>query len=203
MGVLIAMRRSIPQAGMKPAMLRFWCIAVISVGLSMMAGQSRAEVSSASEALVKIAFVYNFGKFVEWPPDTADAASTNFFVCTIGDIDQFRQALADIENKNLQGRPVEVREVAGIADFSGCRTLFIAQSEHNHIKEILKAAHARHILTVSDIDGFAERGGIFELLTRGGRVQFNINAQAAHTAGLVISSDLMKLARTVYEQEQN
>jgi hypothetical protein len=203
MGVLIAMRRRILPASTTSAMLRFLCIAAISAGLSMTAGQSRAEVGSASEASVKIAFVYNFGKFVEWPADTTDAASQNFFVCTIGDIEQFRQAFADIDGKNLQGRTVKVRELASIADLSGCRTLFIAQSERGHIKEIMKAAHARHILTVSDIDGFSERGGIFELLMRGGRVQFNINAQAARTAGLAISSDLMKLARTVYEQEQN
>ncbi len=162
-----------------------------------------ADAGSVSEASVKMAFVYNFGKFVEWTADAASGSSHDFVICTIGDVEQFRQGLGEIENKTLQGRSVKVRRTDRIADIAGCQTLFIAQSEHDRIKEILKAAHAQHILTVSDIDDFAEHGGAFELLTRGGKVQFNVNPQAARAAGLSISSDLMKLAHAVVGQESN
>ncbi|MFX8999776.1 YfiR family protein, partial [Acinetobacter baumannii] len=67
--------------------------------------------------------------------------------------------------------------------------------------DLLKAAQPLHILTVSDMDDFAESGGVIGLVTRNGRGQFNINARAARTSGLSISAELMGLARQVIGQE--
>ena len=42
-------------------------------------------------------------------------------------------------------------------------------------------------LTVSDMEGFAEAGGMVELLDNGGRVVLALNIDAAKTAGLKVS----------------
>ncbi|MDR3416268.1 MAG: YfiR family protein [Nevskia sp.] len=159
-----------------------------------------AEIGSASEAAVKMAFVYNFGKFVEWPPP-ALATSQPFVLCTAGDTEQFKSSLAAIEGKTAQGHEVKVHALDGNAELAGCQTLFIAQSEREHVRELLKAARNLPILTVSDIDEFADAGGVVELITRNGRVQFNINVRAAKAANLTISSELMKLAHSVVGAE--
>ena len=53
------------------------------------------------------------------------------------------------------------------------------------------------VLTVSDVDGFAQQGGMVNLLLVNNTVKMEINQAAAEGAGLQISSKLLKLARVV------
>jgi hypothetical protein len=193
-----------PAASLLRARLRARLAPVVAalLALAMVPGAAGADVGAASAAAVKVAFIFNFGKFVEWPPEALKGAS-NFTVCTAGDVDEFRDALNELENRHLQGMPIHVRDLGKSADLTGCQTLFIAQSERDRAHDLLKAAQPLHILTVSDMDDFAENGGIIGLLTRNGRVQFNVNAKVAKNSGLEISAELLGLARQVIGQENN
>jgi hypothetical protein len=53
------------------------------------------------------------------------------------------------------------------------------------------------ILTVSECDGFAQKGGVINFYPDGTRVRFEINPEAARRAGLKISSQLMSLGKIV------
>ena len=53
---------------------------------------------------------------------------------------------------------------------------------------------------MSDMEGFATRGGIIELLKRGNKIRFEVNVASAEAAGLTISSSLLRLARTVHRK---
>ena len=53
------------------------------------------------------------------------------------------------------------------------------------------------MLTVSDMERFAHRGGIITLLTIQDRIRFEINVEAARRSGVKISSKLLKLANIV------
>ena len=55
------------------------------------------------------------------------------------------------------------------------------------------------VLTVGDGDDFARNGGMIGLFVEDGRMRFAINPDAAHRAGLRLSSQLLKLAKIVKE----
>jgi hypothetical protein len=50
------------------------------------------------------------------------------------------------------------------------------------------------VLTISDVEGFTDRGGIAECFFVDGRLRFKIHPKSAERAGLRISSRLMQLA---------
>jgi hypothetical protein len=52
-------------------------------------------------------------------------------------------------------------------------------------------------LTVSEIAGAAQRGVMIEFVTESNRIRLKINVDAAHVAGLPISSKLLRLADIV------
>ena len=54
-----------------------------------------------------------------------------------------------------------------------------------------------HLLTVSDIPGFARQWGIVEFKMVGNKVRFEINHNAARKDGLKISSRLLRVADVV------
>ncbi|HEX4629216.1 MAG TPA: YfiR family protein, partial [Gemmatimonadales bacterium] len=78
-----------------------------------------------------------------------------------------------------------------------CHLLFISQSEADRVEEILASLKSRPILTVSDGDDFAERGGMIHFVTEKNRIRLKINLQAVQHANLTLSSKLLRVAELV------
>ncbi|MCK5905932.1 MAG: YfiR family protein, partial [Gammaproteobacteria bacterium] len=76
----------------------------------------------------------------------------------------------------------------------------VSQSEKNHQQHILAVLRNRPILTISDIDGFSQKGGMITLININERIHFEINPVAFKRAGLKVSSKLIELARLVTEE---
>lgn len=154
-----------------------------------------------SEAAVKAALVYNFAKFVDWPLRAFNDAHAPLTLCIYreGNSDM-RQSLAAFAGKTAQGREIAVRGGVSLRDLGGCQVLYIPGNTERWLPELLRAAHAQHILTVSDMDDFVDNGGAIELLVVDNQRHFAINLDAVHQAGLKMSSQLLKLARIVKGQ---
>jgi hypothetical protein len=156
-----------------------------------------ATAQSASEYQVKAAFLYNFAKFVEWPPSGFRDATAPLQICILGR-DPFGQALRDIVSaKTVNGRKFEIDYLVDMQLARACHILFIASSEKDRVKQILESMRGTVALTVSDTEGFAEQGGMIDFLLDNGRVLFEVNRNAAEQAGLKISSKLLGVAKVV------
>lgn len=151
---------------------------------------------SPLEYQVKAAFLYHFFKFVEWPPEAFPA--TNQTIC-IGVVDDGLMAstLQSIEGKEAKGRRVVVKRFKGLENSEFCHILFIGSGMEGRLAEILDQLRGTSTLTVSDIDGYARRGGMINFIIVEDKVQFEINVDAAERAKLQISSHLLRLARIV------
>ena len=79
----------------------------------------------------------------------------------------------------------------------GCHVVFIAYSEQKRIDDIIEQLGSTHVLSMSEVDRFTQRGGVIGFTTVGDRVQFDINVAAAERAELTVSSRLMALASSV------
>jgi hypothetical protein len=146
-----------------------------------------------SEYHVKAVYLYNFGKFVRWAGDTRPANSPRFYVCVLGN-DPFGPVLDMVlENETINGKPAQARRMAGPAEASDCSILFISASESSRLPQILSGLNPG-VLTVSDMDRFAERGGMIQFVWDGPRIRFEANRAAAAKAGLTLDSDLLNVA---------
>lgn len=143
---------------------------------------------------MKAAFLYNFGRFVEWPPTAPDE---DFAVTVLG-ADPFGRVLDEtLRAKTLGGRRVVVRRIARIEEVGRSRVLFIGDTLSGRLPETLRRIHAQPILTVGEMEDFNQAGGMIRLRTEGNRIRFDINPKPAREAGLKFSSELLKLARIV------
>lgn len=158
---------------------------------------SAPEVSgqTVSEYDVEAAYLYNFGKFVQWPA-SASKAST-FQICILGP-DPFGGTLDRlIANDTIDGKPIVKRLIDAASDAAGCNILYIADSEAPDIRRILAALNHQPELLVSSISGFISDGGTVQFLLEEHRVRFEINLDAASQSDLVPSSELLKVAVSV------
>ena len=65
------------------------------------------------------------------------------------------------------------------------------------IERVLGALGRQSTLTVGDVKGFAQRGGMINLTKEGRRLRFEVNRRAAERTGIHLSSQLLKLADLV------
>jgi hypothetical protein len=156
-----------------------------------------AQSAKPSAYQVEAAYIYNFGKFVKWPANAAANQGSSFTICVLGD-DPFDSILqSTIAGQSLGGRPVNIRRIPKPQNASGCHILFINASEENHLPAILSAIDEAAVLTVSDMPDFSKRGGMIQFVLQDGRVRFAINRGSAEGNGLVLGSDLLKVATSV------
>lgn len=150
-----------------------------------------------SEYQVKAAYLFNFLKFVEWPENTFGDPLAPMVIGVVGD-DPFGNALPQVViGKTVQGRDVVVRIYRAGEDLRGAHILFISSSERKKLPAILSSLRGSGVLTVADMEGFLDLGGMIEFVPENNRVRFAINVEAARRAKLKMSSKLLSLAKTV------
>jgi hypothetical protein len=156
---------------------------------------SRAEQTDL-EYKVKAAFLLNFAKFTAWP-ETSTSKGNDFALCVVGE-DPFGAALSGVEEKQIEGKRISLRHPAPTGEGLGqCRMLYVSKSEQANLGRIFKSIVGQPVVTISDIEGFAAAGGIFEFKDRDGRLSFVINNNKAKAGGIQISSSLLNLALEV------
>jgi hypothetical protein len=146
---------------------------------------------------VKAAYLFNFGRFTTWPAAGAGGDGAVFGVCVLGR-DPFGAALDGmVTGEMIDGKRVTVRRIARAADTEGCRILFVSASEDAELAHILQTLVGSRILTVSDLPQFVERGGMIQFVSDGKKIRFTVNVPAATQAGLMLSSELLRVAAAV------
>ncbi|QQS55390.1 MAG: YfiR family protein [Candidatus Competibacteraceae bacterium] len=175
---------------------RYWLVVLATVLLAGALLGSATWASRFDEYAVKAAYLYNFAKFVEWPPEVFSATDSPLVICIAGD-NPFGTALEALRDKVVEGRPVEVRHIPTATGLDRCNVVFIGRAEQRRLKTVLAELARLPILTVSDIGGFAQAGGMIGLFETEQRIRFNINIMAARQANLKLSSQLLKLATIV------
>jgi YfiR/HmsC-like len=154
-----------------------------------------------AEYSIKLAFLFNFTKFVEWPPDSYRDSQAPLVICIVGH-DPFRQDLeVELGTRKVGEHPVEVRTPRTNDKLSACHIVFVPVTEKDQADRILSGLKGSRTLTVGETEGFAALGGIINLRVEGNNVHFEVNRLAADRAGLKIGSRLLSIAKIVKEQE--
>ena len=154
---------------------------------------SQSKADSLKEYQLKAAFIYNFIKFIEWPNQ---ATFDTFNICLLGK-DPFGKAIDILKGKEVKGWKINVLRINSLKEAENCQVVFISPLEATSLKKILNFLKNKPILTISEVAGFIEKGGIINFIIIKNKIRFEINERASREAGLKISSKLLRLARKV------
>jgi hypothetical protein len=180
-----------------------WSIFVLTISLwgALGLGQDAlGESKTPSEYALKAAFLYNFSKFVDWPDEAFVDDQSPIILCILGK-DPFGDILKSIEGRTVKGRRLTIRRSKEIEYLEQCHILYISGSQERDLTQIFERLTDWHVLTVSDMESFAQRGGIIGLLTEKDKIHFEINVKAAKRSGVKISSKLLNLAHIVGNED--
>jgi hypothetical protein len=146
---------------------------------------------------VKAAFLFNFAKFVDWPEGSFKNSEAPIIISILGK-DPFGGALEALKEKTINSRGIVVKRAPSPEHLERSHILFVSKSERDNLPKILEVAQKWNALTVGDMKGFAESGGIINLVKTDEKIRFEINLSATEKANLKVSSKLLKLGSIVH-----
>jgi hypothetical protein len=157
--------------------------------------QGLAFAQDVTAPALKAAFIYNFAKFTEWPADGLPNAEP-FVICVLGD-----SAVADaleqtVKGRMLAGHNITVSHVAPVGGTRVCPVLYVSGMTTAQAARAVSGLRDAPVLTISDVEGFADAGGIAQFFFERGRLRFSVHIDSAKRARLQISSRLLALSTT-------
>lgn len=155
-----------------------------------------ASLESSLEENIKAAYLFNFAKFVEWPPTAFSSKDDPLNICVLGD-DPLAGGVKLLENKSVAGRKLMIHQKNSCEDGDIYHIVYIGESKRKNLLKILSRFQKKPVLTVSSINDFAGQGGMIGFVRKGNLVRFEVNRQTVMDSGLTISSRLLKLALIV------
>jgi len=191
--------------GLLTAVLRHYLCVCLCLLLALWVVCSSGVVAGAESPAptmhqVQAAFLFNFAKFVTWPDDAFDRSGSSLIIGVLGE-DPFGAVLEEtVRDKAIMGKKLAVKRFVRIQDAVKSHILFLSSSEESQLLPMLKVLEKTNVLTVSDIEEFAERGGMVAFTVEEQKVRFNVNVGAVERAGLKMSAQLLKLARIVSDK---
>lgn len=141
---------------------------------------------------IKAAFVYNIIGFTDWP-------KTNKFsrieVCVIGEADPIIPYLEAISKSAKAKVKFDVSPKGRDSRIDGCQVVYVGQKHKRDVEYMIGKTEGLPILTVSDVKGFAERGGMIGMVESGGQVKLHGNITAIKKASITVDSELLELMK--------
>lgn len=149
---------------------------------------------TSPESQIKAGIVYNLALAVTWPEGSL--AATSFVIGVVGH-DDTDPLLTHLAGKDVRRHALSLLDPVPESALATTQILYISRSEQGRMAGLLAAVAGRPLLTVSDIDGFCEAGGMVQLRRDRNRIQLRVNRAAAERVGLKLSSQLLKVAEIV------
>lgn len=173
-------------------------ISILAVGLASVAVQAQETGEIDREKAIKAAYLYNFGRYVQWPAESTARAQSPF-VTGVLEADPIVEVLEEVaKRKKIHGRPIVIKHFASIAKYTPCQILFIASTvDPAERKAAIHKFQKSAVLLVGEDPGFARQGGMVNFSVNDNRIHIEINLDISKEAGLEISSKLLSLAKVV------
>lgn len=140
---------------------------------------------------LKAAFIYNFVKFTDWP--VVPPASEPFAICVMGDT-----AVGDALERLVKGREFSGRRIVALflaRPEQTCRVLYVSGRSIDDAARAIAGLQDSPVLTISDVAGFTNSGGIAQFFFERGQLRFTIRVDAVKRSGLRMNATLLALGQ--------
>jgi hypothetical protein len=213
------------QTCLRPKNLKYVFPVFLIYCLAFFPSWVSAARKQATEYELKMAFLYNFLKYVEWPKEKgADESHTketeadpkkepaSVLIGVVGK-DPFGKAWEIVQDKKINEQKIvyqiftlpegeEEQQKKVQEEMVKCQVLFIPKSEEKNLGRILDLVKGHPVLTVSEMDDFLEKGGIINFVMEDNKIRFEINLDAAKPAQVQFKTAVLKLAKRIVQSKE-
>jgi len=159
-----------------------------------------AHGQEASEYQVKAAYLYNFAKSAQWPPQILQDGTAPLVIGIFGGDEDFVDILKDmVAEKTIGTHPIAVKHFSMGDDLACCQMVFFRGSERKNTSVALASLDYANVLLIGEDSAFLRAGGMINLVLDKGKVRFEIAHDALDRSNIHFSSKFLSLAKANYE----
>jgi YfiR/HmsC-like len=153
--------------------------------------QNPAKPPSAPEPVLKAALLMKILPFIQWPTNTFANTNDPMVIVVIDAAEIHDQLRKYAASQSIAGHPVVVHR--SLADTDRIHVLFVGREHRRGLDDLIPSIADRPVLTVGEQTGFAEGGGIVNILVKDQRPSLEISREAASRVGIRFNSNLALL----------
>jgi hypothetical protein len=161
--------------------------------------QAVAATAAPIEANVKAVFLFNFARYVTWPPlAIGERSPDDVKICVTAKDSFFALLQSAVHGEDVDGKPLVPVALDGLDGAKNCQILYVGDAGSLDGKAWLSAVRGLQVLTVGD--GALNDETVIAFVRENNRIRFDINRASGSRRGLNISSKLLRLARQVRDR---
>lgn len=168
------------------------CVILFLYGNSVAAADLISSTENGKKTMSR--FMVNLAKFITWPAGAFSSDSDPYRYCILGS-DAMGSAIDDaMAGKNAKKRPYQIQrmELSDLEGAKNCHVVFVSSETTDDALPIIDGLTGMPILTVAELDNFAQYGGMIGFYGKGRKVAMAINKKRLEDAGLIASSRLYR-----------
>ena len=144
------------------------------------------------EDKLKSIIVGKIAKFINW-----ENSDSKEFVITV-----YKNQLGDYFNsihngKKINDKKIRIDYINNIENLKFTNILYISKATSAELSSIFNYINKKNILTISDLRGFAQKGGIIQIYSLSQKLKLNINLQKAKKENIRIKASLLRMVNIV------
>lgn len=147
-----------------------------------------------SEERLQAVIIGKVAKYITW--DQKEGETFKIIVLNQKTENLFNKIYHD---RNIKNRKVEIVYVEKLSDISSSDILYISQQNSAKLEKILQIVKNKNIFLVSDIKGFAQKGGMMQIYFVSQKPKLRINLDNTKKENLKIKSSLLRISDVIQE----
>ena len=160
-----------------------------------------AELLVGPEYEVKTGFIFNFANFVNWPEKAFETSEESLSFCFISD-HPAANVLFTLNEQPIRERILTVEKVESDLTDQNCQILFLGTDNTSFIRRTLAILRGQHVLTIGEIEGFAQMGGVINFYNQDNKLRFEVNIDAANRAELKLGAQILQSAQRIIKETE-
>lgn len=154
-------------------------------------GTSQATAQARTIQEIHSMMVYNFMKYVNWPPSST---SGDFVIGIVGEKLVFETLTKWYGTKSKGSQKISIKMFKTAAELTDCHVVYIGKSKSNNLAEVLVKISGKSTLVITDKVGMGKKGSGINFKTVNGKLKFELNQAAISSSNLKVSSQLSGMA---------
>ena len=168
----------------------------------MVSGFNHGQIGDNTPSKIKVTFLYNFTRFIEWPDDYKEG---NFIIGVVGDTPLYSELLAMKEKMEKDNKifvtkgnqPISVLKYLSYKALGKCHMVFVSENCSNQLANIITRTSSHHTLLVTEQFGLIEDGSGINFVIKENKIGFELNRTQIIKTGLSVSQNLSNYATRV------
>lgn len=150
-----------------------------------------SNVSNDPNTKIKVIFIYNFTKYIEWP---VDYKTGDFVIGVLGETSVIDELIILAQTKTVGVQKCVVKKFKSAKEITKCHMLYVPQDMSESFTDVLSKTKGMPTLLITEKEGFAKKGAIINFVSVDNKQKFELNRANASKCGLKVSSNLSTLA---------